>query len=197
MKSFILICILLGLSVYGFTPGDKKITSWDQHRLKGKVKTIKYATYTSADNLIKGYESDTVRYSIGFNIKGDKIKDSTYPDTTVFKTSKFIEPFNSQRIVRYGGKAVYKYDKNKFILEMNNYSSDGKLNSVSKFKYDKMGEIIEQKIFTPKGKLKETYTFEYNYDKKGNWIKCKEIFPYKADEITERDIEYFSDAKGK
>lgn len=198
MKCSKLIIILVSLSIYGFASADKaKKGTWSNYHLKGKVKTVKYIIYSTADNLVEGFVSDTTQYLINFNVKGDEIYDKKNSDSNKIILFDYNAPFNRERVQIMGGKTIFKYDKNKFLLEMNNYSEDGKLKYTSKFKYDNMGEIIEQKVFTSRGELKETYSYEYHYDNTGNWTYCKEIIPDKADKITKREIEYFLDLKGK
>jgi hypothetical protein len=78
-------------------------------------------------------------------------------------------------------------------IEMNDYNSEGCLDSKVTFKYDDNGNLIEENNCNFNGSLNSNCTYRYKYDNNDNWI---EQIKYESEaniatEITERTIEYY------
>ena len=161
--------ILIGLITTSFIlfsfPGikgqnnDNKIKNdLSELKLKGKVKTLKEASFSESDMLVSTYvtipKGDTLdNTNLFFDEIGNKIEENSSSFTGSMMSSKF----------------TFKYDDKGNTFEKSCYNFDGSLSSKHTYKYDDKGNQIEDNIYDSNGSLSEKHT--YKYDDKRNQIE--------------------------
>lgn len=87
----------------------------------------------------------------------------------------------------------YKYDENGNMLEWKYWAGyDEDLNKIITYSYDEKENIIEKNYHSyTYNTIFKKYNYKYEYDKKGNWIKCIEYKNEIPIIMLERTYEYF------
>ena len=159
-----------------------------EYRSKKSIKKLVRKVISKYDSIGKRIEAQEYRYGIffdkyihRFNNTGNRVLNTKYiPDKNYEKTTNYKDK-NVKYVVTNRGNAsfyskdIYKYDKNKNLIEWASYKSDNTLYSKYIYKYNKDGNITEDTFYNIGGSLK--WKNIYKYDKKNNMIK-KSVYKY-------------------
>ena len=99
----------------------------------------------------------------------------------------------------YAGRLVnqVKVDNSGLHFTEIAYNPDGVLKSVISRKYDDHANETEDDRFYTKDSVRVKYNYKFEYDKTGNWTKNTTSKNGKPIQVTERQIEYYTDPETK
>jgi hypothetical protein len=145
-----------------------------------------------------------------------------YPDGKLERKTTYAYDSSNQRLIEtksYKGdgnldeRSVFRYAKNRNMIDELIYDKNGDRSGSKNFQYDSLwnlsqesintftffknvykyddnGNVLE-KIRSDTGPGSRTYTYKYENDRTGNWIKKDELMNGASSLITERVITYF------
>lgn len=137
--------------------------------------------YDSDNNLIGWYKEDEKDGSLSlmetykYDANGKEIEQKYFDDGSLSSITKYI------------------YNNLGNLTERNENSIGGNSSVITIYKYDDKGNEIEQ-ISTGNSDnelIKRNYIYKYEYDKAGNWLRKIDFLDGKAEQIKEREIEYY------
>src|SRR5574343_171559 len=102
-----------------------------------------------------------------------------------------VSQFEKNGLIRF--KSVYKYNKkgNKLEELKIEYDNYGALVNKNVTQFNDQGDIFETNSYDFLGNLKDNFIQKYEYDKKGNWVKCTLFKNKQVKSIYERNYEYY------
>ncbi|MFI1770285.1 hypothetical protein [Thalassobellus citreus] len=194
------------------SPVGKNIETivYDAHsKLKSKAKEY----YDENDYLVKtcffnSNDSLDMEFTFEYDLNGNRVKSSTYDaqDGDLFsqninsydKNNNLIESeiFSSiNSNLTLINKTIYKYDEKSQIIEELSFDTSLNIEEKKLFEYDKFGSVLEICTYNSEFELIKKIKNKYDYDEKGNWIKCtvfieKELGQLHPIYIVERGINY-------
>jgi hypothetical protein len=130
------------------------------------------------------YEMDKPNLE-GFGLKGKVLS---------FKDTEY-KAMDSSGLIKRGVKQyiiVFLFNKMGYMIEMNQYFPDGRLNAKNSYQYDAKGNY-EESLYDEKGKLLSKSKVTYKYDSTGNII---ELLYQASDRFYNGKSTYKYDAKG-
>lgn len=197
--------------IIGINIASAQKTDVERMKLKGKPKIVKQV---DTDGMYCEYHFDKKGIITKITYTKEGVTDSKTFEYEYDKKGNPVKEYAYyQNELRYYFVNVFDEKGNK--INMEEYTSDGKLLSITDYKYDKQNNIIEIETTSTKDLPSEKYRLEYNaqnhviaiyteqsaepistfvykYDTSGNWCQ-KEQFDYYGElrNTTTRTIEYY------
>ncbi|MGE0021491.1 MAG: hypothetical protein AB7S72_17590 [Draconibacterium sp.] len=137
--------------------------------------------YDDENNLISKFIEDNIDGSLSpeetykYDAKGNMVEEKHFSDGSIFSIKKCT------------------YDNVGKLIETNEKTLDNSFNVRTIYKYDEKGndiDVLYTGIFDNEP-ITRNYSNEYEYDKTGNWVKKVAFLNGKAEEIIEREIDYY------
>jgi len=151
------------------------------------------------EDIYKSYDTDggLSRTSYNIDVKGNMLESDTYTNGKfAYKwTYKYDESGNRIEddqfylLDSFIQKWVYKYDDKRNNIEMGLYTDS--LVERYEYKYNDRGNMIAESHYGSDDKLIESASYKYDFDDKGNWIRCIANGKMKRVPVTIRVIEYY------
>jgi hypothetical protein len=163
--------------------------------VEAEGKIINKAIYYLRDTLI-GYSKNTYT---GNNLTEVKFFDSK--NDTLFMSVVYNYDQDGNRIkfqtFNYknepGGYREFSYTAEGFLEHVRAYSETGEMTQLYDYTYNDQGDRIAE--LNNENIAKEVtidYTYKYEYDKKGNWVKCVFYIDNQPYMLREREIKYYN-----
>ncbi len=182
-------------------------TGFDEN---GQVKWMEVLKYNDAGNLteVTDYKQDNTidaQFTYRYDTRGNMGEETEYYSDTSTRnkrtTTKYDlkgEPIEINHF-NYAGRLVnqVKVDNSGLHFTEIAYNPDGVLKSVISRKYDDHANETEDDRFYTKDSVRVKYNYKFEYDKTGNWTKNTTSKNGKPIQVTERQIEYYTDPETK
>jgi hypothetical protein len=172
----------------------------------GKIKWKEVLSYDESGRLteVVDYKEDDsfdARFTYRYDTRGNLAEETEYhSDTSSLNkrtTTKYDlkgEPVEINHFNQHG-RLINQIKVDNFGLHFTDiaYNPDGVLKSVISRKYDDKANEIEDDRFFTKDSVRVKYNYKFEYDKTGNWTKNTTSKNGKPIQLTERQIEYYTD----
>jgi hypothetical protein len=150
-------------------------------------------------DMMHTFGKDTSYYRVDYNVDANgKVLEADASTNNKF-TYKWMYQYDSignkiqdDQFMEYsvmGQRWVYKYDENRNKIEVALYMDT--LVEKYVYKYDNHGSMTEESHYGSDEKLIDATTYKYDYDDKGNWIRCLVTSKKPLDKVTIRAFEYY------